>query len=114
MDPSCIFCKITSGDIPAEKIHEDAETLVFKDIHPIAPVHLLVIPKKHVSSLDQISADALPIMQQLYAAVQTTVKKLGLNQTGYRTIINTGPDSGQIVLHLHLHVIGGRKLGPLG
>lgn len=114
MESECIFCKIVSGEIPAEKIHEDAHALVFKDIHPIAPVHLLVIPKKHLRSLDEISADELNIMEKLYATVQTTVKKLGLEKTGYRTILNTGPDSGQIVFHLHLHILGGRKLGLLG
>lgn len=113
VNDDCIFCKIVAGKIPAEKIYEDTDCLVFKDINPKAPTHLLVIPKEHFASVNDIPASKMDIMGKLFAVVQKVTKKTGVDTTGYRTIINHGPSAGQEVFHLHLHIIGGRRLGPM-
>ena len=102
----CIFCKIIAGEIPCTKVYEDETVFAFRDINPQAPVHILVIPKKHVASLSDI--DDLSIMQDLTDAIQQITKEK--NITSYRTIINTGSEAGQTVFHLHLHILAGRPL----
>ena len=107
-DPHCIFCKIVAGQIPAKKVHEDDELLVFHDIHPWAPVHVLIIPKRHIATL----ADVTPADQALMGKMQVLAPKLmaDLGVTGgFRQIINVGPDGGQEVYHLHMHVMGGPR-----
>lgn len=108
--PNCLFCKIVSGAIPAKRVHETAETLAFSDIHPQAPVHVLVIPKRHISS----HAEALPEDAALIATLMATAGEIARKQglvNGYRLVVNTGPDGGQTVDHLHVHVLGGRHMG---
>lgn len=106
----CLFCKIVAGDIPAEHVREDARTLAFRDIRPQAPIHVLVVPKAHVASLWELEdADEAGA---LLAAAAAVARAEGLDQ-GWRLIANTGDHGGQEVGHLHLHVLGGRPLGPM-
>lgn len=102
----CIFCKIVRGEIPSKKAYEDEEVLVFHDIHPIAPVHLLLIPKSHVASLWDCDAQQQPILGKMLLMAPKLALEHGLDD-GFRTMINTGPGGGQEVFHLHLHVFGG-------
>ncbi|MEF3192558.1 MAG: histidine triad nucleotide-binding protein [Campylobacterales bacterium] len=103
----CIFCKIAQGEIPSNKEYEDEHTLVFHDIHPQAPVHLLVIPKKHIPSFNEVDDQTLAHMRN---AVHLVTRKMGLDHSGYRLIFNVGRDGGQEVGHLHWHILGGAKL----
>ena len=105
----CLFCKIIAGDIPSDKIYEDEQVLVFKDINPKADVHLLMIPKKHINSLNEVSVDDDTIMAHMMRLLPTLAKEQGLDD-GFRTIINTGKGGGQIVFHLHIHLLGGNNL----
>lgn len=101
----CIFCKIVNGDFNTEFVYENEYVVVFKDINPKAPVHLLVVPKVHVASLNELEDKNL--MSELLLAVKETTKKIGLKS--YKTLINTGKDAGQEVFHLHVHILGGVK-----
>lgn len=105
----CLFCKIIAGDIPSDKVFEDEKVLVFKDINPKADVHLLMIPKKHINSLNEVSPGDDAVMAHMMRLLPTLAKEQGLND-GFRTIINTGKGGGQIVFHLHIHLLGGNKL----
>ena len=106
----CIFCKIVAGEIPADTIFEDGEFLAFRDINPQAPVHALVIPKKHIESVSQISHAREAFLGRLILTGNKIARKENILDKGYRLVINCGPDGGQVVPHLHLHVLGGRKL----
>lgn len=105
---NCIFCKIVAGEIPSKKVHEDEEFLAFHDIRPAAPVHLLVIPKRHLASLADAEADDEPMLGRLMGLVPRLARENGL-AGGFKTAINTGRDGGQEVDHLHLHILGGRR-----
>jgi len=107
-DPNCIFCKIVAGQIPAQKVYEDEELLVFHDIHPWAPVHILLIPKLHLVSLVDVGAEHAGLLGRMMVLSSRLMKDLGV-ANGYRHVINTGPDGGQEVQHLHLHVMGGPR-----
>lgn len=109
-DPDCLFCKLVAGTIPSERVREDEHTLAFRDIAPQAPVHVLVIPKRHVASLWELEDPALA-GACLHAASEVA-RAEGL-AAGWRLIANTRDDGGQEVPHLHLHVLGGRRLGPM-
>jgi histidine triad (HIT) family protein len=106
----CIFCKIVAGEIPCQKIYETDNVLVFKDINPHAPIHDLIIPKKHVNSLNDL--DDSITAGELLLVVKEVAKIEGIFEKGYRLISNTGRDGGQLVGHLHFHILGGRSLGP--
>jgi histidine triad (HIT) family protein len=114
MSADCIFCKIVAGQIPSTKVYEDEQVLAFVDIHPLAPVHVLVIPKKHVADTNDLSMADAALLGHLFGAVREVAKTKGLRETGYRVSTNTGKDAGQLVPHLHFHVMGGKPLGPLG
>lgn len=107
-DPDCIFCKIVAGQIPSSKVHEDDELLVFHDIHPWAPVHVLVIPKRHIATLADTGAEHEALLGRMLALAPRLMKQLGVSN-GFRTVVNTGPDGGQEVYHLHMHVFGGPR-----
>jgi histidine triad (HIT) family protein len=106
MDPNCIFCKIVSGQVPSRKVYEDEEFLAFHDVRPHAPVHILVIPKRHIPSLADVTVDDQPMLGRLLALAPRLARDLGLTG-GFRLGVNTGRDGGQEVFHLHLHVLGG-------
>jgi histidine triad (HIT) family protein len=110
----CIFCKIAAGEIPAAKVYEDEHVLAFNDIQPQAPVHVLVIPKKHLASANDLRAEDTALLGHLFAAVQHVAQAKGVAAAGYRVITNVGKDAGQVVAHLHFHVLGGKPLGHLG
>lgn len=108
----CIFCKIVKGEIPCTKVYEDVEVLAFKDISPQAPVHVLVIPKKHFMNANEVDSESAELFSHLYKAAQIVAQKSGIDQKGYRCVINTNPEGGQTVYHLHLHVLGGQQMRP--
>ena len=107
-DPDCLFCKIVAGDIPAEIVHEGERTIAFRDINPQAPLHVLVIPRAHVASLNE-ATDAAQIGGLALLAAEIAQRE-GYGATGYRTVFNTGPQAGQTVHHVHLHLLAGRDL----
>jgi histidine triad (HIT) family protein len=111
MASDCIFCRIAAGEIPAGIVYQDETVVAFRDIHPQAPVHLLVVPREHVASLDDLSDAHAALAGRLLTAVPKVVATVGGLEKGYRVIANTGPDARQTVHHLHLHILGGRALG---
>jgi histidine triad (HIT) family protein len=106
----CLFCKITAGTIPVTRLYEDEQVLAFADIHPQAPVHVLVIPKQHIASLAQTTTDDAAMLGHLLAAAAEVARLQGLEK-GYRVVVNTGANGGQTVEHLHVHLLGGRHMG---
>ena len=109
----CLFCKIAAGEIPADKVYEDDQVVVFKDIYPKAKVHLLIIPREHIASLNDVEASHDALIAHMFRMLPSLANEQGLKE-GYRTIINTGPGGGQEVLHLHIHLLGGDKLPGFG
>lgn len=107
----CLFCKIIKGEIPITKIYEDEEVLAFRDIHPVAPVHILVIPKKHISSVVDLNKEDEVLIGKIYTVINKIAKQEQIAEKGFRVIVNCGEDGGQEVKHLHFHLIGGKKLG---
>jgi histidine triad (HIT) family protein len=108
--PDCIFCKIVRGEIPCAKVYEDDKILAFNDIQPMAPVHVIIIPKKHISTLMDIDSENIDIINNLIAAAQKVAQIKGIDGRGFRTVINCNTEGGQVVFHLHMHLLGGRKL----
>ena len=106
----CIFCKISKGEIPCDKVYEDEEILAFRDINPIAPVHILVIPKKHIKSAAELTEDDEALIGKMFTVIKNIAKENHL-ESGYRIVNNCGEDGGQEVPHLHFHLLGGTKLG---
>lgn len=106
----CIFCKIAAGEIPSDKVYEDDKVLAFRDVSPQAPVHVLVIPKKHTQSMLTLDEEDLKTVQHIFSVIPGIAKDLGLSENGFRTVINTGRDGQQTVKHLHFHILGGRGL----
>ncbi len=111
----CIFCHIISGKIPSEVVYQDDKVVAFRDINPQSPVHILVIPKKHFTSLLDITSHEAALMGHMVGIANQLVRDEGISDSGYRLVINCGKQGGQLVPHLHLHVLGGRQLsGQLG
>jgi histidine triad (HIT) family protein len=110
VNTDCIFCKIIAGEIPTEILYQDEDVIVFPDIKPVTPVHLLVVPRKHIPSLAQMAADETPIVGKMTRVANQLAREQGIAESGYRLTINSGADSGQIVPHLHMHFMGGRAL----
>lgn len=107
----CLFCKIIKKEIPSTIVYEDEEILAFRDIKPVAPVHVLVIPKKHISSLANLEEQDEVIVGKIYGVINKIAKQEKIFESGFRVIVNCGEDGGQEVKHLHFHLIGGKKLG---
>ncbi len=105
----CLFCKIISGELSSQKVYEDERVLAFKDLNPIAPVHILIVPKQHISSADELNESNSEIVGYIFLVASKIAKELNLN--GYRLINNCGKDGGQSVNHLHFHLLGGKELG---
>jgi histidine triad (HIT) family protein len=106
----CIFCQIATGKIPSDTVYQDEEVIAFHDIKPLAPVHLIIIPRRHIPSLVHISEADLPLVTRMIAIANQLAEREGVAQSGYRLVINCGQEGGQVVPHLHLHLIGGRRL----
>jgi histidine triad (HIT) family protein len=104
----CIFDKIVAGQIPSDIVYQDDTVLAFKDINPKAPIHILIIPKKHIASVNDFTAADLPLMGHLLETAKIIAAQQGLK--AYKLVINTGPEAGQVVMHVHIHLLGGKKL----
>lgn len=107
----CLFCKIIKGEIPSDKVYEDEEILAFRDINPAAPIHILVIPKKHIASLAHMEKEDEIIVGKIYGVINKIAEEQGFKENGYRVIVNCGKDAGQEVMHLHFHILAGAKFG---
>ncbi|HQU72142.1 MAG TPA: histidine triad nucleotide-binding protein [Calditrichia bacterium] len=107
----CLFCKIIRGDIPASKVYENEHVLAFRDISPVAPQHILLIPKTHVGSVGELEPEHAMAMGELFLAARQVAEAQGLGESGYRLVINNGPDAMQTVFHIHLHLLGGQEMG---
>ena len=109
-----IFEKIIEGELPAEKVYEDAKIIAIKDKFPKAPIHLLIIPKKMIPNLQSVQEEDLFLIAEVCKVAQKLAKEFEIDEDGYRLLVNNGPDAGQIIFHLHFHLLGGRQLGPMG
>lgn len=107
-DPNCIFCRIVAGQIPARKVHEDDDLIAFHDIHPWAPVHVLIVPRLHIASMAEVTDAHQALMGRMMTLAPKLMRELGVTN-GFRQVINTGDDGGQEVRHLHMHVMGGPR-----
>jgi len=110
MSSNCLFCRMLSGEIPVNKVYEDDQAFAFRDINPQAPTHVLVIPRRHVAALSEASDEDQSLLGHLSLVATRVAQQEGVAESGYRTVINSGLDAGQSVLHLHVHVLGGRPL----
>jgi len=106
----CIFCKIAAGTIPSQKVYENDRVLAFDDIHPMAPIHVIIIPKRHVATLMDVDAPGMVDLQAMMAAAQEVAREKKVDQRGFRVVINCNKEGGQVVFHLHMHLLGGLKL----
>ena len=106
----CLFCKIANREVPSDIVLEKDDLLAFKDVRPVAPVHALVIPKKHIAGINDASPEDGELLGHLVLAAREVATKLGIGASGYRLVVNTGPDAGQSVFHVHVHVLGGRPM----
>ena len=107
---NCIFCQIVAGKIPSEILYQDEQVIAFRDINPQAPIHLVIIPKRHIPSLTHLSEEDSPLIGHMVNAANELAKKEGIAESGYRLVINCGKQGGQLVPHLHMHLLGGRRL----
>lgn len=115
MVESCIFCKIVLGEIPSQKLFQDELVTAFRDIHPVAPTHILIVPNQHIASVNDIHEKDEKMIGRLFTTARKLAEQEGIQDTGYRLIINSGAHAGQEVFHLHLHLIGGQKMRyPMG
>ena len=107
---SCLFCKIVDGDIPCNKVYEDDELLAFRDINPAAPNHVLVIPKKHIGTMNEVTAEDQLLLGKMMLVAKDIAVQEGVDESGYRLTLNTNAEGGQAVYHIHLHLMGGRQM----
>lgn len=110
MNDACIFCRIANGQIPAKLAHEDDRTVAFHDIDPRAPVHVLIIPRQHIAGVDHLAAGDVDLVGGMFLVARQLARELGVADSGYRLVVNSGADAGQSVDHLHMHLLGGRPL----
>ena len=108
---NCIFCKIIRGEIPSAKVYEDDEILAFNDVNPVTPIHILVIPKKHINSLADMKPEDEKLVGRIYGVINKIAEDKGFKEEGFRVIVNCGKNGGQEVMHLHFHILAGRQLG---
>jgi histidine triad (HIT) family protein len=107
---NCIFCKITAGEIPSRKVYENEKVLAFEDIHPMAPVHVILIPKRHVATLMDVDEERMADVKAMMSAAQEVARLKKIDERGFRLVINCNPEGGQVVFHLHMHLLGGLRL----
>ena len=110
MTTDCVFCRIVAGEIPGDIVYQDAEIVAFRDIHAVAPTHILLLPRKHVGSLQELEEGDGVLVGRMVLRAKKLAEQEGVAERGYRLVVNCGPEGGQLVPHLHLHLIGGRKL----
>jgi histidine triad (HIT) family protein len=111
MASDCIFCQIVAGQINGKVIYKDQEVTAFLDAHPAAPVHVLIVPNKHIESVNQLEEADASLLGRMTLVAKQLAREKGVDESGYRLVVNTGPNSGQSVFHLHMHLLGGRHLG---
>lgn len=109
-DGDCLFCQIVEGEMSADVVHEDDDLMAFRDINPQAPTHILIIPREHIASVDDLEEEHAPLMGRLHLAARDLAREEGLADDGYRLVVNTGARAGQSVFHIHLHLLGGRAM----
>jgi histidine triad (HIT) family protein len=115
MTDSCVFCKIVSNEVRAEIVHRDDHVTAFRDIHPVAPTHILIVPNRHIESVGALEAEDESLMGHLFTVARKLAEEAGISKGGYRLITNTGANGGQTVFHLHVHLIGGQRMRyPMG
>ena len=114
MPEDCIFCKIRDGEIPSEKLHSDVDCFVIRDINPTAPTHLLIILTRHFATLSELADEHAGIYASMFVVARNLAAQLGVDESGYRLVVNQGSDGNQSVEHLHMHLLGGRQLGVMG
>ena len=107
----CLFCKIVKGEVPSNKVYEDEEIVAFYDIDPAAPIHILVIPKKHIASLAHLEKEDEKLVGKIYGVINQIAEEKGFKEEGYRVIVNCGENGGQEIMHLHFHILAGKRLG---
>ncbi|MCX6550280.1 MAG: histidine triad nucleotide-binding protein [Acidobacteria bacterium] len=107
---SCLFCRIIAGDVPSRKAYEDDTLVAFHDVNPQAPVHVLIVPRKHIATLNDLAPDDQPTVGAMVARAAALAKDLGIDARGYRTVFNCNREAGQSVFHIHLHLLGGRPM----
>lgn len=111
----CIFCKIISGEIPSQTLYQDDLATAFRDLHPVAPTHVLIVPNKHIASVNEVTPEDETLLGHLYSVAKQVAAEEAIQEQGYRLIVNTGPHAGQEIFHLHLHLIGGKRMRfPMG
>lgn len=111
MAEECVFCKIVAGEIPSEQVYSDDRVVAFKDINPAAPVHVLIIPRRHIPTLNHLTGDDEGLAGHMITAAAKVAADMGVDQSGYRCVISTNKDAGQLVFHIHMHLLGGRNMG---
>jgi len=115
MSDSCLFCKIISEEIKGDIVFQDEQATAFRDIHPVGPTHILIVPNRHIPSVNALESDDEGLIGHLFTVARQLAKSEGIDQSGYRLIINTGPNAGQAVFHIHVHLIGGQPMKhPMG
>ena len=115
VDSTCIFCKIIDGTSPSTIVHQDEHVVAFRDIHPAAPVHILIIPRQHIESINDLENEHQFLIGHMFIVARDLAMQKGVSETGYRLILNSGPDARQAVFHLHLHLLGGQQMRyPMG
>lgn len=110
----CIFCKIIKGEIPSTNVYKDEFVTAFRDINPVAPTHILIVPNKHIDSVNMLIPDDEPLIGKMVSIAKQLANKEGIAESGYRLLVNTGEEAGQTVFHIHLHLLGGRTMRALG
>ena len=113
MSDDCIFCKIIAGKIPSTQVYADDFVYAFEDLHPVAKTHTLIVPRKHIASVNELAETDAAVLGKIFAAAKNIARQKGLDQAGYRVLTNTGPNAGQSVFHLHFHLLGGERLRPM-
>lgn len=115
MNDDCLFCKIIAGEIPSEGVYTDDQVYAFRDINPVAPTHILIVPQKHIASVNELTSEEEPLVGHMFVVARQLAEAEGIAKDGYRLIINTGRHAGQEVFHLHLHLMGGQRMRhPMG
>ncbi len=106
----CVFCRIVAGELPSDTLYQDDEVMAFRDINPLAPTHVLIIPKRHIASLAELSDDETSVIGHMTKVANQLARQEGVAEKGYRLVLSSGEDGGQVVPHLHMHLLGGRRL----
>ena len=115
MPPDCVFCRIVAGQAPARVLYQDERVTAFRDIHPVGPTHVLIVPNQHIASVNDLVPEDEPLVGHCFTVARKLADQEGIAHSGYRIIVNTGPNAGQAVFHLHLHLIGGQRVRhPMG